>query len=563
MTSELPDAPRQAGSVPETRRSVVLAILGAILAAAAVARFAGLEFGLPLVLARPDEQAVASVAVGFWETGDLNPHFFDYPTLHLYVIGALYGLYGLWGLAVGRFDSAAAFAASWPTDWVPFFMIPRVISATAGTATVLVVYLLARRMFGRASALVAALFMALAFLHVRDSHYGTTDATMTLLLVSALALLVRAHQTGVTRHFVAAGVVAGLAMATKYNAFLLVVPATLSAAILAFDAPGPTWDAVRRTRLFHVLVPFGATFALTTPYVLLDFGKFRADMAALAALHTAGMTPPDLLGIGWVYHLTFSLRYGLGLPLLVAGLAGAVWLTVRRLRVALILLSFPIAYYIVAGSGYTVYVRYMLPVVPFLCVTAGFAVVELSRPVARALRAPLAVIVAVVAVAVIWPSARSAASFDRLMRQRDSRLVAGDWVRANVPAGATIFQAGNLYGHLQLEDRKPFRYRHWTWDRLQQTFLDDRRAVPGDWPEWIVVQESALPYSYVPDRVVRELRSSYRLAYVERAVDANEPRNVYDVQDAFYAPYGGFVRVRRPGPNVFVYQRMTLEAAGG
>jgi len=293
--------------------------------------------------------------------------------------------------------------------------------------------------------------------------------------------------------------------------------------------------------------------------VLLDFANFRADIAALTDLHKVGMTPPELLGIGWVYHLTFSLRHGLGVPLLAAGLAGTAWLLVRRPREALLLCSFPIAYYVVAGSGYTVYVRYVLPVVPFLCITAAVVVAGLSRSVARGVRVPPALMTAMLAVAVIWPSAESVVGYDRLMLKRDSRLVAGDWVLANVPAGATIYQAGNHYGHLQLEASRPFKYSYWTCDRGGETFQDEAGRVTGDWPDWIVVHRSALPYSHVPDRVARELKWSYRLAHVTRAADLEEPLNVYDIQDAFFAPYGGFVRVRRPGPNIYVYQRMTVD----
>ena len=100
----------------------------------------------------------------------------------------------------------------------------------------------------------------------------------------------------------------------------------------------------------------------------------------------------------------------------------------------------------------------MLPVVPFLCVTAAVVVAGLSRPLARGLRLPPALVAAALAAAVVWPSAESALRFDRLMRQRDSRLVAGDWVLSHVPAGATIYQAGSAYGHLQLEESRPFRY---------------------------------------------------------------------------------------------------------
>jgi hypothetical protein len=55
--------------------------------------------------------------------------------------------------------------------------------------------------------------------------------------------------------------------------------------------------------------------------------------------------------------------------------------------------------------------------------------------------------------------------------------------------------------------------------------------------------------------VLDMLPSEYRLVHVVRAVDLDTPGNVYDIQDAFYLPYGGFKGVRRPGPNLEIYQR--------
>ena len=43
-----------------------------------------------------DERAFILHPLGFW-SGDFNPHFFNYPTLHFYLASALYYLYYLMG----------------------------------------------------------------------------------------------------------------------------------------------------------------------------------------------------------------------------------------------------------------------------------------------------------------------------------------------------------------------------------------------------------------------------------------------------------------------------------
>ena len=82
-----------------------------LLALAAVVRFYGLRFGMPHVWARPDELVVSDVAHGFL-SGDLNPHFWAYPTLFIYVLAALdYGFYRF-GRAAGWFHSLEQFVSS-------------------------------------------------------------------------------------------------------------------------------------------------------------------------------------------------------------------------------------------------------------------------------------------------------------------------------------------------------------------------------------------------------------------------------------------------------------------
>ncbi|MCH8813422.1 MAG: hypothetical protein IID07_16485, partial [Gemmatimonadetes bacterium] len=62
--------------------------LAAVLALAFLLRVWGIGFGVPDVEARPDEALVVGMAVRFL-SGDLNPHYFQYPSFFLYLVGAV------------------------------------------------------------------------------------------------------------------------------------------------------------------------------------------------------------------------------------------------------------------------------------------------------------------------------------------------------------------------------------------------------------------------------------------------------------------------------------------
>src|SRR5215831_16456440 len=482
--------------------------LAGLVVIAAFVRFRGIRFGLPHTQARPDETAVID-PVRVLLSGHL-PHFYDYPWLFLWMVAIAYLGYFLWGAATGTFQSVSAMLASWPVHWEPFFLIPRVISAIAGTLSVLLVFRLGRQLRDDTTAIVSALFFTFASMHVRGSHFGTTDVVMTSLIVAAVCLLIDAHRTRRRGQFVAAGVVAGLAAATKYNAVLLGVPMLVSHVLNVWDSPpSHRREAWLDPRIIYFSIPFAAAFAVGVPFVVLDRAPFLDAMRELAHALNVGDVHTDL-GNGWLYQLTFSLRYGMGVPLLVAGLAGSVLLIWREPRTGLLLLSFPLAYYGVAGGIRLLFVRYAMPIVPFLCVTAAYLVccsaAWMASRVSRfnQFKQVSAVVAAVLAAAIVWPAAADVWRFDRIINATDNRVVVAQWFFDHVPPGDTLLQTGSRYGLVQFWNRR-FPYKEWRWDGARQVFILDgsRRFSKADRPDWIIVQDSPLPSS--TQSIVKEM----------------------------------------------------------
>ena len=87
--------------------------------------------------------------------------------------------------------------------------------------------------------------------------------------------------------------------------------------------------------------------------------------------------------------------------------------------------SFPVAYYVAAGAGYNVFVRYMIPVVPFLCIFAGYFVASAASAMRHPMRLRPALVAAIVGLAVAAPTATNVVQFDRLLTQEDSRISGG------------------------------------------------------------------------------------------------------------------------------------------
>jgi hypothetical protein len=528
-----------------TRR--LLAFDAAIVGLALALRIAGVDFGLPMAEARPDEITLAFQAMKFG-TGDLNPHSFNYPSLFKYVVFVLFGAYYAVGKLVGEFAGKDAFLLAFFDGAVTFRLLMRVFSALVGT---LGVALLLRFPGGR----FAAALYAVAFLAVRDSHFGVTDTTMTTLAVATV--LACLNQDGSVRRAVLAGVLAGLATSTKYNAALLCLPIAVA-----------LWGEWRLLGIAAVAT-IGA-FLATSPFVLLDFATFRKDFL-FEASHLVKGHYVDVGG-GWVHHIVRSLRYGVGIPVLVSGIVGlALW---TRHRGA-VLVAFPLAYYLAIGRGETAFFRYALPLVPFLCVGAGWLIERWARP--------RLVWLALVAAPTAWASVQA----DRLFLAGDTRDAMGAWIEANLPADTVLVHAGAYTGAPMLQRnvanqtrefearagradasgfRKPDDPRWYNRERPAYDVLFVRKenidfasqldvaALLAAPPPWLEVEESCLVYySHVPDEV-RALLARYEVAHAETSHAACDA--AFDQQDAFYMPVSDFRDFTRMGPNLTLYRRV-------
>ena len=235
-------------------------------------RLAGLRFGLPHGLARPDEERITSAALGMLQ-GDLNPHFFLYPSLFIYLTAAGYALQFVVERAIGSGSTLSHFVAAATADPTLVHLVPRGLAAAAGVATIVALYAAGRELFSTRAALASSAFLAVAFLHVRDSHFGVTDVPVTLVAVCAFWAAARCFTLGPSLLRVSGtGLLCGLAASTKYTAALVALPAVVAIV-----------DASQRSHRGYVAtlracVVLGAClvagFLLGTPFALLDRPAF-------------------------------------------------------------------------------------------------------------------------------------------------------------------------------------------------------------------------------------------------------------------------------------------------
>ncbi len=338
-------------------------------------RLVGLTWGLPSALHfysyHPDERQIAvAVANLDFFGGDFNPDFFSYPSLYIYLVYVAHFL----GSGLGLFSAPPTNNVVWPF-LREVMLMGRFVSAMLGAATVPLIFFIGKRIGGARLGALAALLLAFLPGYVQHSHFATVDVTATFFVALCLLFVARALDVeNPQRHkqIYYAALFAGLAAATKYNAGLVFV-AVLAAWWLA---RGEEKHTGRDLAILPALALLG--FFIGCPFSIFDFSAFWGDgkfQGVYYELFVHSRIGHGLAftqtGDGWWYHLTFNLPFAMTWPILLASLAGLVSLLRRRDQMALPMIAFTLFYFASLGFSQVRFLRYLLPILPVLCLCAA------------------------------------------------------------------------------------------------------------------------------------------------------------------------------------------------
>ena len=405
-------------------------VLAVIVAAAFALRVLGLQYGLPAVY-NMDESAIMRHALSF-ARGTLEPRNYLYPSFYFYALFAWVGAYLAFVWLTGGVASSAALKQMFFTHPTAIYTAGRTLTAICGTLGVLAVFKLGHRVFDTRTGITAAVFLAVAPLAVRDSHYVKHDVPVTLLIVLAHIAITRIWpsppQDGVSRNeVVVAGAACGAAFATHYYSIFLVLPLA--------------WAVVQRWRhagarvvsrlLFTAGIVSAVVSFLLSPFVLIEPVEAWRDITANRQIVVDRAFDQGAFSPGARY-LDILWTDSMGRAVVGAGMLGVGWMLVTAPARAVLLLLFPIGFFAFITNTVPAS-RYLNPVLPFVALFAAWTLARL----AELFRAPAAAYwIAVVLLAA--PSAVASVRSDLFFRTDDTRALAEQFVEQRVPSGTTV-----------------------------------------------------------------------------------------------------------------------------
>jgi len=515
---------------------------------AAGLRLWGINFGLP-ALYRPDEDVTVGRAMGIVH-GILNPHFADWPHLYFYLAAAWLAPLRLIGLV---------------SDPASGYLGVRILDALLGSLTVLLVFEFGRRAYGWVAGFFGAAALSVAFLHVRDSHFGTLDIPLTLACTAGMYVAYRTLQSRGLRPLLINGITLGIATSLKYNG-ALVFAAMAAAQTLRARAERIPW--MRLAARLALIAAIGVVvLAVTSPFLVLDPAMTQHGLGYIF-LHLGKATAP---AIGWV-QLSLALWYGIDPVLVLLAIIGVVYAAWRRQPADWIILTFLLVYLLVIGAGGSVFFRYADPIVPPLLLLGGRALSTLVELTNGGRVRQLALGVALV-LTMLAPLAHDI-RYDLLIQQTDTRTLAFDWLAQHVPAGgraAVPYMAGpahdeamitsgehshgatDLYVASFLDGRLETQYtiHELTRQDLQLTSLDSFRK---EGIAYVVVGYETPGTGCRTDSPLERTLQAQGPPLASFASTIGCPDSVFDPIDTYYVPLAGYSGWVRPGPYIRIYR---------
>lgn len=416
-------------------------------------RFYGLKWGLPYHF-HSDEHVLTYFAEKLRTTESIpqllqqEKRFFLYPPFLMYLLIVLVTL-------VSFFHP---FSYTDPASLTLYYLLGRGMVACFGSLTLLLVYQLGKRLYTKSIGMLAAIFLSFSVLHIRDSHFCFPDVPMTFFVVLTIFFAAGIAEGKGTKSYVLTGICAGIGMAAKQSAFMVFPVIFCAHGISMLKGEQASWKSFKKIVLSYkywgfLLLPFfiaGITFLLLNPFVLIDPQQFLA-MSKQTAKFVQGLQQPNwtfqFTDTTIIYWFTNLLYFGMGPLLEVICVLGMLWAIIRcgwrrtgvrtrnYLSADLLILSFLLPYFYFIGQGYMKFIRYAIPLLPFLSLLGARFLIDLYS---MTLRRKVRIAVEIFTAAIIIATFLYGLAYLNIYSQKDVRIQASRWIHQNISPASTI-----------------------------------------------------------------------------------------------------------------------------
>jgi hypothetical protein len=395
----------------------------------------------------PDEKNIARIVTNIHFPYHLDPFFYTYNGFSIYLVRI--------GCEIMKLITGDYL---WVSEAGHITLVGRYISAIAATFSILVFYNIVKVLLkDKAFAAIGALLFSLCVGLIQYAHYAVTESLLVLLLLILVFLSIRILQNNFLslKYWSLFGLTFGLALGTKTSAAMFIVIPILTL-LISICKTGKK-DALRIGFSFVGVTLL--SFLIVSPYTLISFNSFLTayfyENSVVSGTLKVIYTVQFEKTLPYLFFLkNFFWQMGLiWIPAVFAYFAWVIYIVKKKEYTEIIpTLTFVMVYFLYVGQWFTKFIRYMLPIIPFLILSLVWFCFILYKKYNLKTLAKGIVIFSIL-MSGLWTT-----MYMSVYTQEHTRIQASKWMYENIPEKSTVIVEYRDQYMPALLDNKPQDY---------------------------------------------------------------------------------------------------------
>ncbi|NMB84263.1 hypothetical protein GYA28_03145 [Candidatus Roizmanbacteria bacterium] len=368
----------------------------------------------------PDERMLILVAERIDFFKNLNPNFFNYGSLPIYLLKGSSQLIDL------VFKTNLA-------NYQGMLVVGRSLSIVSDLITLIIVYRISSLLFEKHKhvkliSLLTLFSYTLSFFPIQNSHFFVVDVFLNLFVCLTAYSILKYLKKPKTATLFLMAVAFAAALTVKITALVI-----LPLIILFIFLTSPKKIVANGLFFLSTALVFSFIFM---PYAFLNFPRFIFEVKNQLQMNIdAYVFPYTLQYVGttpYLYYVKNIFFWGMGPILSLLSLYGAIMLLREQSykknvskNLVFVLVFFYLFYFLLIGRSAVKFMRYLLPLYPFLAIMAGYGLLKFSKN-----RLSLLLLLSAM---FLWSM-----TFVNIYTHRHTRLEASRWIAVNIPPGSTL-----------------------------------------------------------------------------------------------------------------------------
>lgn len=363
----------------------------------------------------PDERMLIMVAdrINFFK--NLNPDFFNYGNLPIYLLkGSSQLVDYLFHQNIANYDG--------------MLITGRIFSVSFELITINLIYKISQLLFKKNKiALLSCLIYAVAFFPIQNSHFFVVDVFLNTFVTGLIYMLLVYLKSPSIKKVIILGLVFAAMMATKFTSIIF-LPIIISIIL---------WKTMKQWNNPTIsLLTFNLSlltfYFLFMPYAFIENKQFISNISSQIKMNSNPYIFPYTLQyvgtVSYLYCLKNIFFWGLGPIISALSVLGIISLVISKHKTKhlIIFFVFYLFYFLIIGRSAVKFMRYMLPLYPFFTVLAGYGLYKLYK-----LYKLLAYVFVITTL--FWSF-----MFLNIYSFPHTRISATSWILKNIPKGSTL-----------------------------------------------------------------------------------------------------------------------------